>query len=122
MARLRQIISVTAHSIGQLPIRPDECKFKPGAFEREHHEAVNVNCGGYTEKPTAAELECTLNDSAKCNVDYDTLNNLTDDNVTIEYSDGTVYVMPHAWVSEPVEPDKGELKVKFMANKSERIN
>ncbi|TXG78820.1 phage tail protein [Candidatus Dojkabacteria bacterium] len=121
MPRLRQIVSVTIHSIGQLPIRPDECKFKPSAFEREHHTTQNPLCGGYTEKPTPAELEVTLNDNAKCNVDYEALNNVTDENISIEYSDGTSYVMPNAFTVEPVEPDKGELKAKFMSNISEKV-
>lgn len=121
MPRLRQIVSVTSHTLGPLPIRPEECKFKPSHNPREHQPAVNPNCGGYTEGVKGASLECSLNDNADCQVDYDRLNALTNDNITIEYSDGTVYMMPKSWTAEGVEPDNGELKVKFESNRSERI-
>lgn len=121
MSRLRQIVAVNLHPVGQLPIRPEECKFKPSGEEREHHAAQNPSCGGFTSKPTPAELEVKINDSAKCNVDYDFLNNVTASNITIEMSDGSTHMMPEAFTAEPVEPDNGELTIKFISNRSERI-
>lgn len=120
MARATQITSVTIPSIGQVPLKANESKFTPSGIPREHRPGQNPKDGTWFEKePEPAKLEITLNDSE--GVVYAAYNNVTDETITIEMSNGMVHMMDNAFCSEPSDPDKGDVKIVFLSNTSKAV-
>ncbi|MCL1860987.1 MAG: phage tail tube protein [Proteobacteria bacterium] len=119
MAQLNNIRTVSIPSFGKLPLGDDPGTFTPSGFKREHKGGRLPEDGGYTETGTPATLELNINMNA--GMDFAALNAIRDEDVTVRLADGRVYMLPQAFVTEPVQVGDGSAKVTIMANTSEQI-
>lgn len=119
MAELTNIRSVSVPSIGKLPLAENPGTFTPSGVSRKHKAGRLPADGGFTETSTAAKLDLSLN--LVPGTDVDAINAIKDEDITVRLSDGKVYLMAQAFVSEPASVGDGESKVTIMANTSEPI-
>ncbi len=119
MAQLTNIRTVSVPSIGKLALAEKPGTFTPSAFKREHKPGRLHEDGGYSETPTPAKLEISVNLTP--GVDVTALSGIKDEDVTVRLSDGTVHLMQRAFSSEPVAVTDDTAKVVLMSNKSEAI-
>jgi len=119
MAQLNNIRTVSVPSIGKLPLAEKPGSFTPSGVKRDHKGGRLAADGGYTETGTPAKLELSLNSLA--GLDVTTLNAIKDEDVTVRLADGSVYMMPKAFATEPVQIADGEGKLTLMSNTSEKI-
>lgn len=119
MAKLNNIRTVSVPSIGKLPLAADPGSFTPSGAKREHKPGRLPADGGFMETSAAAMLDLNINLAS--GFDMDSLNAVDGETVTIRLSDGRVYMMPDASVTDPSSFGNGESKVQIVANTSERI-
>lgn len=119
MAQIRNIRTVSIPSIGKLSLAANPGTFTPSGPKREHHAGRLAEDGGYTEAEMPAKLDLNLNMLA--GIDTDALNKVKDEDITVRLSDGSVYLMSQAFVTEPIPEESGESKMTIMANTSEKI-
>lgn len=120
MAQITNIRTVSVPSIGKLPLAEKPGTFSPSGVKREHKGGRLAEDGGYTESGVAAKLDLSIN--LLGGVDVNALNAIKDEDVTVRLSDGRVYLMSQAFVTEPVPVGDGESKLTIMANTSELIS
>jgi hypothetical protein len=119
MAQLCNIRTVSLPSFGKLPLADDPGTFSPSGVKREHKPGRLAEDGGYTESGTAATLELNINLAP--GMDFLALNAISNEDVTVRLSDGTVHMLSQAFVAEVVQVGDGTAKVTLTANTSERI-
>lgn len=119
MSQLTNIRTVSVPSIGKLTLAEKPGTFTPSAFKREHRAGRLHEDGGFTEVPTPAKLEISVNLTP--GVDVGALSAIKDEDVTVRLSDGTVHLMQRAFSSDPVPVSDDTAKVVIMSNKSEVI-
>ncbi|MGB7650872.1 MAG: phage tail tube protein [Gallionella sp.] len=120
MAQLNNIRTVSVPSIGKLTLAEKPGTFTPSGVKREHKGGRLAEDGGYTETGVAAKLELSLNLAG--GVDINAFNAIKDEDVTVRLADGHVYLMPRAFVLEPIQVADGESKLTIMSNTSEQIS
>lgn len=84
-------------------------KINIGGLERE--EVLGNEVLGFTEKPVAATVECTIAHSAA--TDLVALRNITDATVTFETDTGITYMVAPAWITKPPELTAGGAEVEL---------
>jgi hypothetical protein len=119
MANLTNIRTVSVPSIGKLPLSENPGTFTPSGTSRKHKPGRLASDGGFTESEQPAKLDLSLN--LVPGTDVDAIGSIKDEDVTVRMSDGTVYLMPQAYATEPVAIGDGEAKVTIMSNTSEKI-
>ncbi|MBI5919018.1 MAG: phage tail tube protein [Nitrosomonadales bacterium] len=119
MAQINNIRTVSAPSVGKLPLAEKPGTFTPSGFKREHKPGRLAADGGYTETSSPAKLELSLN--LHGGFDVQALNNIKDEDVTVRLADGSVHLMSMAFVTEPVPVDGGDSKMTIISNTSEKI-
>lgn len=119
MSQICNILTVTVPSVGKLPLAEKPGTFTPSGKKREHKGGRLPEDGGHTETGTAAKLELNLNLTP--GTDVDALGAISGEDVTVRLSDGTVYLMPRAFATEPPSISDGETKLTLISNKSEKI-
>lgn len=117
--QINNIRTVSAPSVGKLPLADKPGTFTPSGKKREHKPGRLASDGGYTESEVAAKLELNLN--MLPGVNAQALNNIKDEDVTVRLADGSVHLMSLAFVADPVPVDGGESKMTIMSNISEQI-
>ena len=116
---LNNVRTVSLPSFGKLPLADDPGTFTPSGVKREHKGGRLPVDGGFTQNRAPATLELNINMSA--GLDFEALNAIENEDVTVRLEDGQVHMLPQAFVSEPVQVGDGTGKVTIMANTSERI-
>lgn len=119
MSAITNIKTVSCPSLGKLPLAEKPGTFTPSGKKREHKPGRLAEDGGYTESESPAKLELNLNLTP--GTDVVAINALASEDVTVRLSDGSVHLMPRAFVTEAVAVSDGEARVTFVSNKSERI-
>jgi hypothetical protein len=119
MAKLNNIRTVSIPSFGKLPLGDDPGTFTPSGKKREHKGGRLAEDGGHTETGTPASIEANIN--LLPGVDVMALNDVEGEDVTVRLADGSVYMLPQAYVAEVVQIGDGTSKVTINANTSERI-
>jgi hypothetical protein len=119
MGQLSNIRTVSLPSFGKLPLSDDPGTFTPSGVKREHKGGRIAEDGGFTETATPATLEANVNMHG--GVDFDLLNTLANEDVTVRLADGRVYLMSEAFVTEVVPVGDGTGKVTIMSNTSEPL-
>lgn len=119
MAQLNNIRTVSVPSIGKLPLAEKPGSFTPAGVSRTHKAGRLAEDGGFMESATAAKLDLSLN--LQAGVSPDALNAISGEDVIVRLADGSVYMMPGAFVTEPVAVGDGESKLVIVSNTSERI-
>lgn len=78
---------------------------------------------GYAEEAAEATVECDIYPDSTLNLDL--LNSMSDGTVQFTADTGQTYVLPHAWVADPVDMttanNGGKSKIKFAAASSEQV-
>lgn len=120
MAQLNNIRSVSAPSIGKLPLASQPGTFTPSGVSRSHKPGRLAEDGGYTETATPARLDLSIN--LQGGISLDSLNAIKDEDVIVRLADGAVYMLSQAFVTEPVGVAEGDSKLVIVANVSERIS
>jgi hypothetical protein len=120
MSQINNIRTVSAPSIGKLPLAEKPGTFTPSGVKREHKAGRLAEDGGFTEAGTPAKLELNIN--LLGGVDVVALNNIKGENVTVRLADGHVHLMSQAFATEAVPISDGESKLTIMANTSEQIS
>lgn len=120
MARLNNIRTVSAPSIGKLPLADKPGTFTPSGIKRDHKPGRLAEDGGFTETAVPAKLELSIN--LQGGISLDALNAISGEDVTVRLADGQVHMLSQAFVTEPVGVTDGEGKLTIMANSSERIS
>jgi hypothetical protein len=119
MAQLNNLRTVSIPSFGKLPLADDPGTFSPSGVKREHKPGRLATDGGWVESGTPATLELNIN--LLSGMDFDGLNDVKDEDVTIRLADGHVHLMPQAFVSEIVQLGNGTSKITIISNTSEEI-
>ncbi|MGV3581907.1 MAG: phage tail tube protein [Methylophilus sp.] len=119
MAQIMNIRTVSVPSIGKLPLAENPGSFTPSGFTRAHKGGRLPVDGGYTESSAPAKLDLNIN--LLPGMDVLALNAIKDEDVTVRMSDGRVYLMSQAFVTEPIGVESGESKLTIIANVSEQI-
>jgi hypothetical protein len=119
MGQLSNIRTVSLSSFGKLPLSDDPGTFTPSGYKREHKAGRLHEDGGFTETSTPATLEANINMQAGIN--FDSLNEVKDEDVTVRLADGRVYLMSQAFVTEAIAIGDGTGKVTITSNTSELI-
>lgn len=119
MAQLNNIRTVSVPSLGKLPLSENPGTFTPSGQKRQHMAGRLPEDGGF--KTTSAPAQLELNINLQAGIDMDALNAVDGEDVTIRLTDGQVYMMSQAFVTEPVGFGDGESRIVIMANSSERI-
>lgn len=119
MAQINNIRTVTVPSIGKLPLAEKPGSFTPSGFKRDHVPGRLPEDGGFRENASAAKLELNIN--LLGGVDINALNTIKNEDVTVRLTDGSVYMLPQAFVTEPVAVSDGESKLVIVANTSEKL-
>lgn len=120
MAQIMNIRTVSIPSLGKLPLAENPGSFMPSGVKRDPKKGRLAEDGGYIESYEQARLE--LNVNLLGGVDVVALNAVRDEDVTVRMSDGSVYLLSQAFVTDPVGVDSGESKITIVANTSERIS
>lgn len=81
----------------------------------ESREAVvgDDSVHGFTAKLNAPSVDCAISHTADTSLKE--LQAITDTTLLFETDTGKTYTLSHAWVSNPPELSKGEVKLKFEA-------
>ena len=119
MAQLKNILTVSVPSIGKLPLADDPGTFMPSGSKRDHKAGRQAADGGWTESALPAKLD--LNLRLQPGLDEEAINAISNEDVTIRFSDGSVHMMSQACVTESLSIGNGDGKVTFISNTSERI-
>ena len=120
IAQLTNIRTVSIPRFGKLPLADDPGTFSPSGVKREHKPGRLPEDGGYTESGTPATLELNINLAP--GMDFVGLNGLSNEDVTVRLTDGHVYLLSQAFVTEVVQVGgDGGTKITIMANTSEQI-
>lgn len=119
MALINNIKSVSAPSIGKIPLADKPGTFTPSGTKREPKPGRQASDGGFTETASQAKLE--LNVNLIGGLDIDKLNAIVDDDVTIRLADGSVYLMSASWCMDVVPVGDSEAKLTLCANSSEKV-
>lgn len=72
---------------------------------------------GYQEKLTAPSVDCTISHTADTSLKE--LQAMTDTTLLFETDSGKTFTLSHAWLANPPELSKGEVKLKFEATNCE---
>jgi Phage tail tube protein len=120
MALINNIKSVSLPSFGKLPLADKPGTFTPSSTKREAKAGRLPNDGGFTETSAQAKLELSIN--LLGGIDFDTLNNISAEDVTIRLADGHVYLMAKAFCTDVVSVGDSEAKLVLMSNTSERVS
>lgn len=86
-------------------------KLSFGGVERET-VVGDTGVHGYTEKTVAPSVECSISHGADTNLTE--LRDIKDASVIFETDTGKVYTLGGAWLSNPIEMEKGEIKLTFV--------
>jgi hypothetical protein len=119
MAKFTNIRTVSVPSIGKLPLAANPGTFTPSGVKRDHKAGRLPEDGGYTESGQPAKLELNLN--MLPGISVDDINAIESEDVTVRLSDGSVYMLPQAFVADPLSVNDGESKLTIIANTSEKI-
>lgn len=119
MAQLNNIRTVSVPSLGKLPLAANPGTFTPSGDKRDHKPGRLPEDGGFTTSSQPAKLDLSIN--LQSGIDMDALNAVAGEDITIRLTDGHVYMMSQAFVTEPVGFGDGESKITIMSNTSERI-
>ncbi len=119
MAQLNNIRTVSVPSLGKLPLAASPGTFTPSGLKRDHKPGRLPEDGGYLTSSMPSKLELNIN--LQAGVDMDAINAIENEDITIRLTDGAVYMMSQAFVTEPVGFGDGESKIVIMSNTSERI-
>jgi Phage tail tube protein. len=120
MAKLINIRSVSSPSVGLLPLAEDPGTLTLSGYRRETKNGRLPQHGGYLETWQGARLELNMN--FVVGTDPDAINNIADEDVTVRMADGSVYLLPQAWVEEPVKIGNGDIPLVIAANLAEKIS
>lgn len=106
---------------GQQLLVAESSKLNLGGVKRATVKGNGVY--GYAEETMEATVECEVYVDSTLNLDL--LNNMADGTVQFSCDTGQVYVLPHAWMVDPVEASAanngGKVKVKFAAAQAEQV-
>ncbi len=119
MSQLTNIRTVSTPGLGKLPLAEKPGTFTPSGAKREHKPGRLAEDGGYTEVPTPAKLELSVNLTP--GIDVVALGAIKDEDVTIRLSDGTVHMMQRAFAADAVPVGDDAAKLTLMSNKSEKV-
>ena len=117
--KLITVRTVSVPSVGLLPVSEDPGTLKLSGYKREHKNGQLPQHGGYLETWQGAKLDLNMNFVP--GTDPTAINNISDEDVTVRCSDGSVYLMAQAWVDEPVTIGNGDVKISISANNAEKI-
>lgn len=120
MPQLTNIRTVSVPSIGKLSLAANPGTFTPAGVQRSHKPGRLAEDGGHTEVTAPAMLEININLAP--GVDVAALGAVEGEDVTVRLSDGHVWLLPQAFVADPVSFADGEARVKIIANTSEQVS
>lgn len=120
MAQILNIKTVSIPSIGKVPLSDNPGSFSPSGITREHKKGRLPEDGGFIESSQPAML--TLNVNLISGVDIVALNRVSDENVIVRMTDGSVHMLNQASVTKPVSVENGDSQLEIVANTSERIS
>ena len=119
MKRLTNIRSVSVPGIGLLPLAEDPGTLNLSGEVREQKNGRLPQHGGYLERWQGARLELNLN--LVPGIDIAAINNITDVDVTVRMSDGSVWMLAEACRENPIGIGNGESSLVIFANEAEKI-
>ncbi len=113
MAQVTGTVSVKAN--GRSLFSDAKAKLTLAGFERPERQADH-GIIGFSQKPVAAKLDCTLLHTALS--DMQAIADMTDATITFETDTGKIYTLRSAWSREPPEltGGDGEISAKFASS------
>lgn len=119
MAKMFGQATVTVN--GQQLLVAEGAKLNLGGVKRNTVKGNSVY--GYAVEAAEATVECDVHPDST--FDFDLLNNMSDGTVQFTCDTGQTYVLPHAWVAEPLDATSanngGKSKIKFAAATAEQV-
>lgn len=106
---------------GQELLVNDKSKLTLAGFK--NHTVKGPRVYGFAQEAMEAQVDMTI--FVDANTDLDAINNMTDVTILFQCDSGQNYVLPHAWLCDPVAAESattgGTVPLKFAAKTSEKI-